>query len=53
MNEKINILNKLYEVAGHANLTDEIMVPIINIPMMSDERWNELARQQKGGTGHE
>lgn len=25
----------------------KVMVPLYNIPMMSDERWNELARQQR------
>lgn len=25
----------------------KVMVPLYNIPMMSDERWNELARNQR------
>lgn len=30
-----------------ADLTMQQVVPVLNIPMMSDERWNQLAAEQK------
>lgn len=29
------------------NEDGKVMVPLYNIPMMSDERWNELAGRQR------
>lgn len=53
MNEQMNISGRTYDIVDHIALTDKITVPLVNIPMLSDERWNELARQQKGGIIHE
>lgn len=44
MNEpKLNypVIGSIYSEKLHRE------VPILDIPMMSDERWDELARQQK------
>lgn len=38
------ICGKEYPVIGHVQIGN-VVKPIVDIPMMSDERWNELARQ--------
>lgn len=35
-----------YEVIGQVERKNGDKVPLLDIPMMSDERWNELAEQQ-------
>lgn len=35
-----------YEVIRQIEMKNGDNVPLLNIPMMSDERWNELAEQQ-------
>ena len=35
-----------YEVIGQVEMKNGDKVPLLDIPMMSDERWNELAEQQ-------
>lgn len=37
---------KSYEVIGQTEMRSGIKVPVIDMPMMSDERWNELAKEQ-------
>lgn len=37
---------KSYEVIGQTEMKSGIKVPVIDMPMMSDERWNELAKEQ-------
>lgn len=35
-----------YEVIGQVEMKNGNKVPLLDIPMMSDERWNELAERQ-------
>lgn len=35
-----------YTVIGKVEMKNGMEVPLLDIPMMSDERWNELAGQQ-------
>ena len=35
-----------YEVIRQVEMKNGDSVPLLNIPMMSDARWNELAEQQ-------
>ncbi len=37
---------KSYDITGLLAI-DDFSIPVVNIPIMSDKRWNELARQQK------
>ncbi len=34
-----------YPVVGHAKTSIGEIIPILDIPMMSDERWEQLARE--------
>ena len=34
-----------YPIIGHVDTVDG-MIPVLDIPMMSDERWEELAKSQ-------
>lgn len=36
-----------YPIAGYITTKQTGAVPLLDIPMMSDERWQELARAQK------
>lgn len=36
----------LFKIAGYATLKDGSIVPVLDIPMMTDEEWNERAAQQ-------
>lgn len=38
--------SRSYEVIGQTEMRSGIKVPVIDMPMMSDERWNELAKEQ-------
>lgn len=44
MNYKVN--GQDYKVIGQVEMSNGNVVPLLDIPMMSDERWNELAQQQ-------
>lgn len=35
-----------YKVIGQVEMSNGNVVPLLDIPQMSDERWNELAEQQ-------
>lgn len=35
-----------YEVVRQVKMKNEDNVPLLNIPMMSDDQWNELAERQ-------
>lgn len=36
----------LFKIAGYATLKDGSIVPVLDIPMMTDEEWNEKAAKQ-------
>lgn len=42
--ETMMIRGKEYPVIGHVQIGNAVK-PIVDIPMMSDERWNELSRE--------
>ena len=44
MNYKVN--GQDYKVIGQVEMSNGNVVPLLDIPMMSDERWNELVQQQ-------
>ena len=52
--KKVEIGGKMYPVKGMVESSIAGgLVPLVDIPMMSDERWNQLAREQAGETRKE
>ena len=45
MNETIKIGRKVYPVIGYVTSPQTGKVPLVDLKMMSDKRWNELAEQ--------
>lgn len=39
------ILDREYPIIGHVTSPQTGTVPLVDIPMMSDERWEELCRE--------
>lgn len=39
------ILGKAYPIVGYVTTAQTGPVPLVDLPMMSDERWNELFRE--------
>lgn len=42
-----------YPVIDNIEISPGVIVPLLDIPMMSDERWNELAAQSKNHSKQE
>lgn len=45
MNYVYEICGRKYPVVGYVSTKQTGRVPVVNMPMMSDERWKELARE--------
>ena len=43
--ETYEILGRKYPVTGYVTAPQIGSVPLVDMPMMSDERWNELCRE--------
>lgn len=41
------ILKKQYNVVEHVEFENGAIVPVLAIPMLSDERWQEIALKQQ------
>lgn len=41
----MKIGTKDYPVIGQVEIRGSVSVPLVDIPMMSDEKWNQLARE--------
>ena len=44
-NGTYEILGKAYPIVGYVTTAQTGLVPLVDLPMMSDERWNELYRE--------
>ncbi len=44
--ETYKILDREYPIIGYVTSPQAGTVPLVDIPMMSDERWDELCREQ-------
>ena len=47
--ERLKIAGRDYPIIGHV-LFHEHAIPIVDIPMMTDEEWMRLAQSQRNGT---
>lgn len=47
MNETVKIGNREHPVIGYVWSPMYGNVPLVDLPMMSDQRWNELAEQKQ------
>lgn len=45
MNGTYEIAGKAYPILGYVTTLQTGAVPLVDLPMMSDERWNELCRE--------
>ena len=45
MSETYEIAGKVYPVLGYVTTPQTGTVPLVDLPMMSDERWEELCRE--------
>lgn len=45
MNGTYEIAGKAYPILGCVTTSQTGTVPLVDLPMMSDERWNELCRE--------
>lgn len=43
--ERLKIGNREHHISGYTETKNGSVIPVVDIPMMSDERWNELALQ--------
>lgn len=43
----IEIFGKTYTITACINTADGRTIPVANIPVMSDDKWNELVAQAK------
>lgn len=43
--ETYKILDQEYPVLGHVTTPQTGTIPLVDLPMMSDERWEELCRE--------
>lgn len=43
--ETYEIAGRAYPILGYVTTWQTGTVPLVDLPMMSDERWNELARE--------